>query len=50
MTDSPREMEKKVELYAYYLTLGVLALFIVIVILLVVQFLIGLLVSISMGG
>ena len=50
MTDSPREMEKKVELYTYYLTLGVLELFIVIVILLVVQFLIGLLVSISMGG
>jgi hypothetical protein len=50
MTDSPREMEKKVEQYTYYLTLGVLALFIVIVILLVVQFLVGLLVSISMGG
>lgn len=50
MTDSPREMEKKVELYIYYLTLGVIALFIVIVILLVVQFLIGLLVSISMGA
>ena len=50
MTDSPREMEEKVELYTYYLTLGVIALFIVIVILLVVQFLIGLLVSISMGG
>ena len=50
MTDSPREMEKKVELYTYYLTLGVMALFVVIVILLVVQFLIGLLVSISMGG
>lgn len=43
-------MEKKVELYTYYLTLGVLALFIIIVLMLVLHFLVGLLVAISMGA
>lgn len=50
MTDSPREMEKKVEQYTYYLTLGLIAFFVLCIIILVVQFLVGLLTYISMGG
>ena len=47
---SPREMEDTVELYTYYLTLGVLALFVIMVLMLVIHFVVGLLVAISMGG
>lgn len=46
----PDDMDKKVELYTYYMTLGVIALFIVIVLILILQFLVGLLTAISMGG
>lgn len=48
--DSPEEMSKKVEQYAFYMTLGLLALFMFCVIILVLRFLIGLLVLISMGA
>ena len=49
MTPSPKEMEEKVEMYTYYLTLGLIAFFVLCIIILVVQFLVGLLTYISMG-
>lgn len=49
MTPSPKEMEEKVELYTYYLTLGLIAFFVLCIIVLVLQFLVGLLTYISMG-
>ena len=50
MTPSPKEMEEKVEMYTYYLTLGLIAFFVLCIIVLVLQFLVGLLTYISMGA
>lgn len=47
---SPKQMEEKVDTYAYYLTLGLIAFFILCIIILVIHFIIGLLTFISMGG
>lgn len=46
----PKKSEQKIELYTYYLMLGVIALFIFTVLILVLHFVVGLLLAISMGG
>ena len=46
---TPKEGERKVELYTGYLALGVMAVLVVVVILLLIQFIIGVLCAISMG-
>ena len=46
---TPKEGERKVELYTGYLVLGVMAVLVVVVILLLIQFIIGVLCAISMG-
>lgn len=47
---TPKEGERKVERYTGYLALGVMAVLVLVVICLVLQFLVGLLCAISMGG
>ena len=47
---SPKQMEEKVDTYAYYMTLGILTVFLLCIIILVIHFIIGLLTFISMGG
>lgn len=47
---TPKEGERKAELYTGYLALGVMAVLVLVVIYLVLQFLVGLLCAISMGG
>ncbi len=47
---NPKEAEKKVEQYTFYLTLGLIAVFVVVILMLVLQFLVNVLVAISMGG
>ena len=47
---TPKEGERKVELYTGYIALGVMAVLVVVVILLLIQFIIGVLCAISMGG
>lgn len=47
---NPKEAEKKVEIYTFYLTLGLIAVFVVVILMLVLQFLVNMLVAISMGG
>ncbi len=47
--DSPGDMDKKVELYTYYLFLGLVVFFLFCIIVLVIQFVVGLLTYISMG-
>lgn len=46
---TPKDGERKVELYTGYLALGVMAVLVVVVILLLIQFIIGVLCAISMG-
>ena len=46
---TPKEGERKVELYTGYIALGVMAVLVVVVILLLIQFIIGVLCAISMG-
>lgn len=47
---SPKQMDEKVEEYTYYMTLGLLILFVVIIFILILQFIVGLLTIISMGA
>lgn len=47
---SKAEMDKRLDLYVHFLTLGALALLFLIVLFFVVRFLVALLVLISMGG
>lgn len=47
---NPKEAEKKVEIFTFYLTLGLIAVFVVVILMLVLQFLVNVLVAISMGG
>ena len=47
---NPKEAEKKVEIYTFYLTLGIIALFIFVILMLVLQFLVNVLMAISIWG
>ena len=46
---TPKEGERKVELYTGYLAIGVMVVLVLVVIALAVQFIIGLMITLSMG-